>query len=108
MNDSIENQPQNDVFDRTVSFRDSDNTWGYPAAHLMAMQFEEPFPLNPGDNSEIILHFSAERVRITGEWLRVLWDNIVIDFPTEIFAGEHGTGAGKYVIKKIQVIDETA
>jgi hypothetical protein len=104
MNDSIENQPEDDVLYRTISFQHDEDIWGYPAPHLMAMQFEEPFPLTRGACSEILFHFSEERVSVTGEGLRVLWDEIVLDFPARISTGEHATKTGKYIIKKIEVL----
>jgi len=88
---------------RTISFS-QEGVWGYPASHLIAMQYVTAKEPTDKIDSEINFYFSSERVRIQGKSLRLLWDEMVMKLPEDpIRAGSQKTTAGEYRIETIEI-----
>jgi hypothetical protein len=63
----------------TITFAKREIFWGYPLAHLLAMQRLPPTPpVAAGADSQIEMVFSTDKVFIQGKSLDRLWDQLLL------------------------------
>lgn len=94
----------NDAVYRTILFREKERGWGYPVAHLLAMEFGKPEASTEDYDSKVRMYFSSEVVQIEGKSLRLLWDQLISELPEEIRCDTFTTSAGKYTVANIKIL----